>query len=161
MSPCPPSEPAEIPSKERLAAAATRLKDKYAADIRGAKSPESKLALSQTLLRTAKASDNEAMRLALMRQALDLAATAGNMSAMDEIVETIGQWFKIDAWEVGAEAVTRAAIAAKPESVGEIVRRAVALLAEWEDEDRADHKRHAKVAQKLEAGRAGRCPQSE
>ena len=44
----PPAEPGEIPSKEKLIAAGQRLKQTYVAELRGAKSPESKLALAQT-----------------------------------------------------------------------------------------------------------------
>jgi hypothetical protein len=148
--PAPPNEPAEIPNKEKLSIAARRLKEKYAAELRAAKTPESKLALSKTLLRKSMAGDDEVLRLSLMRQALDLAAAAGNTGAIDEIVETIGKWFKIDAWEVSAEAYTRAAVLAKPDLAGEIIRRAVALLAQWEAEDPAANKAHAKVASKLD-----------
>ncbi len=148
--PPPPAEPAEAPSKEKLITGSRKVKETYAAEIRAAKSPESKLELSETLFHAGTVNDDDTMRLALMRQALDLAAGAGSASAIDEIVDKTGRWFKIDAWEMSADAITRAAAGAKPESVGEIVRRAVVLLADWEDDEKAANKAHAKLAQKLE-----------
>jgi hypothetical protein len=146
----PPAEPAEAPSKEKLITASRKVKETYAAEIRAAKSSESKLELSETLFHAGAVNDDDSMRLALMRQALDLAAGAGSASAIDEIVDKTGRWFKIDAWEMSADAITRAAAGAKPESVGEIVRRAVVLLADWEGEEKAANKAHSKLAQKLE-----------
>jgi hypothetical protein len=145
-----PGDPGEVPSKEKLTAAGKRLKETYGADIRGAKTPEDKLELSQTLVRAAAETDDDAWRLALLRQALDLAAGAGKIAAMDEIVETMRHWFKIDAWEVNAEAFTRADAAAKAASIGDVVRRSLTLLADWDDQEAKTKKGHAKAAQKLE-----------
>ena len=116
-------EPAELPSKDKLTAAGKRVKETYATEIRGAKSPERKLELSKTLIKAGSDSDDDqAFRLALFRQALDLAAGAGDQAVIEETIDTMKHFFKIDVWEVNAEACTRAATAAKAPAVGDVVR---------------------------------------
>ncbi|HEX4142374.1 MAG TPA: hypothetical protein VHY91_02395 [Pirellulales bacterium] len=144
-------EPVNLPSKDKVTAAVKRVKETYAAEIRGAKSPDRKLELSKTLVKEASADgDDEAWRLALLRQALDLAAVAGNIDAMEEVVDVMKQRFKIDVWEVKAEALTRGVAAAKAPAVGDLVRHAVVLLEEHEAQAGAAKKAHAKAAQKLD-----------
>jgi hypothetical protein len=144
-------EPVEVPSKGKLTAAGKHLKETYGADIRGAKTPEQKLELSQTLVAAAADGDDPALRLALLRQAADLAATAGDTAAMDKVVAKMQKRFKIDVWEVKAEALTRAAAGAKSASIADVVRRSLELLSEWDNEEDAKAKKgHAKAAQKLD-----------
>jgi hypothetical protein len=145
-----PAGPAELPSKDKLTAAGKRLKETYAAELRGAKSPESKLELSQTLIGAAAETDDDAWRLALLRQGLELSAGAGDVEAIDELIATMKRQFKIDGWEVNAEAFTRAAAAAKSATINVVVRRALKLLDQWEDQDPTTKAAHAKVAKKLD-----------
>jgi len=144
------SEPVELPSKDKVTAAVKRLKETYGAELRGAKTPEKKLELSQTLIEAAAEGDDQAWRLALLRQALDLTAATGDASAIDEIVKTMQERFKIDEWEVNAEAFTRAAAAAKSDAIAEVVRRSLKLLTDWEEQEGKVKKGHAKAAQKLD-----------
>ena len=142
--------PAPIPSKEKMTAALKRVKEEFGGDIRGAKTAEQKQELSASLIEKAADGEDDPWRLALLRQAVDLAAAAGNPDAIDTSVAAMEKYFKIDAWEVSAEAFTRADNTAKPQTAAELVRRSLLLLTAWEAQAAAAKAGHAKLAGKLE-----------
>ena len=146
----PAAAKADVPGKDDLAAAAKRFKEQYAADVKGAKTPEQKLELSEKLVAAAETADGEAWRWTLLHEALLLSAATANPEAIEPVADAIEEHFKVDAWEINAEAFTRAAGAAKAEAIAKVVGHCVELLDDWEGQTAAAKRSHAKVAQKLD-----------
>ena len=146
----PPVAKVDIPGKDDLAAAAKRFKESYAADVKAAKTPEQKLELSQKLIEAAGSADSDAWRWTLLHEALLLAAATADPDEIDKMVKPLDERFKIDPWEVNAEAFTRAAAGAKGDGIAEVVRRCLQLLDDWEGQTAAVKRSHAKAAQKLD-----------
>jgi hypothetical protein len=146
----PPAAKVDVPDKDDLAAAAKRFKESYAADVKGAKTPEQKLELSRKLVEAADSADGEAWRWTLLHEGLLLAAATADPEEIEKVVKRLDERFKIDLWEINAEAFTKAAGSAKADAIAEVVRRSLQLLGDWEGQSSAVKRSHAKAAQKLD-----------
>jgi hypothetical protein len=132
------------PNEKQQAAALKHIKEVFQGEYKSAKTPDRKLELSQKLLNTATETDDTAERYALLREAVDLAASGGSPATIAQAVEELARWYKIDPLDVKADGLARAATAAtNPLAAKDIARSALDLL------DEAIKQKRVKSAGKL------------
>ena len=103
----------------------------FAVVVRGARSPEQKDYLVDTLLAAAAQADASADQYALLTEAVARAAVAGDAPRSLAAVDELARWFKVDALAIKAETLSKAATAAAardPDTARQVATAALALL---------------------------------
>ncbi|MEX0586783.1 MAG: hypothetical protein WD176_09070, partial [Pirellulales bacterium] len=134
-----------VPGPMVVDAAAAQIKSKFATEIRAAKSkPQANYDLVRKMLEEAALPmDSDAARYALICEARDIATNAKLIQIALEAVDTLEQWFNIDSLPMKAEAITKAAVGAKPAAAKDIALEALQLV------DQAVEKKNFALADRL------------
>lgn len=104
-----PSPKAPIPDAVAISDAVRLVDEVRKDDIVGAKTPEQKAALSQSLMDAAKDEKDNAARFALLSRARDIAVAAGNYRTASAAVDEIDATFVVDALKIKTDAATATA----------------------------------------------------
>jgi hypothetical protein len=99
-----------VPSDEAQKTALVLVREVFEAQSNKATTPEQKTAVAKQMIQSAAESGNDlATRFVLLRVARDIAVTAGNAQLVVEAVDRMSVYYKIDAIEMKAQRLMRAA----------------------------------------------------
>lgn len=114
-----------VPDEATATAAAAQLRETYQKELAAARDPADMLGLSAEMLRTASTATDTPAQYALLMEARNLAAAAGNLHYALRAVHSLTERFQLDRWATRAEVLGKVVPAAKSAAD----RKAVAEIA--------------------------------